>query len=102
MALGHDPAILLLCGEPALSAVATDIIEAAVNAIGRLHEEGGSLDSIVLVGDLTTNASAPEFETLTALVDRVLRECLEAPGLQELPVVLVRQPPFGIMAGVRG
>ncbi|RIV37739.1 P-loop NTPase [Micromonospora radicis] len=87
MALGNEPAILLLRGEPALTA-APDVTEAAVRVVAGLHAEGGSLDAIVLVGDLTTTASGNEFEALTELIDRILDECFEAPGLQELPVVL--------------
>ncbi|MBM7086247.1 P-loop NTPase [Micromonospora humidisoli] len=59
-----------------------------VQAIAGLHQAGGALDALVLVGDLTVSGTTEEFGTVSSLVDLILSECCEAPGLAELPAVL--------------
>ncbi|TNH29286.1 hypothetical protein FHG89_13145 [Micromonospora orduensis] len=107
MALHTDPTLLIVRGVPSAAAAAMDLAEACVAAIARLHEAGGALDAVVLVGNLTTSAADDEFVAVSALVDRILAECCDAPVPTELPAVLAvpgpgdRTPMSGALVTVR-
>ncbi|ATO13733.1 hypothetical protein CO540_07770 [Micromonospora sp. WMMA2032] len=88
MALHNDPTFLIVRGSPSIASDAEALGNRCAAAVARLHDEGGAVDALVLVGDLTSSASADEFAAVSAVVDRILAECCEAPVPTELPAVL--------------
>ncbi|MCM0676628.1 division plane positioning ATPase MipZ [Micromonospora phytophila] len=107
MALHTHPTLLIVRAVPSVASAADDLADGCAAAVARLHEAGGALDAVVLVGDLTTSAGDDEFAAVAKLVDRILAECCDAPVPTELPAVLAvpgpgdRTPMSGALVTVR-
>ncbi|MFI7210337.1 hypothetical protein ACIBP4_04775 [Micromonospora maritima] len=81
--------VLLACSAPgSIAESVEELSRDAIEVIADLHRRGGTLDVILLLGDLTATAAPESFDALTAGLNRMWEACMESPDVTELPAVL--------------